>query len=160
MIFHFFYEFHSFFWVFLEKSHDQINKWMTDFFIEDWFIIQYFLEHLCSIIGVKRWSLINHFIKTAPKCPPVEGLSMPSFLNHFWRSIFAGSTDGRSPNMIRINSGFRHSKVSKFQVSIFINKNVLRFQAEIIQINTLWRLYCANANIPMPILIVKHRKKF
>lgn len=85
-------KFHSFFWVFLKESHDQIFQSFTSFLKENGFSIQYFLKHFASVIIIEGRNFMNELIKTAAKSPPIEGSSMSKTFNHLRCSVFRSST--------------------------------------------------------------------
>lgn len=100
-------------------------------------MIENILEHLVSVLRVKRRDPHEHFVDNAAKAPPVGSFTIRLVFEYF-RCQILGSPSQCLGSRVRAHVLFGEPKIGDFEVAVLCHQNVLRLQAKSVsEINLL-----------------------
>lgn len=115
-------------WFLLEETLEQVSQFMGNV---GWYVGVAkldFIEEFRSILRVKRGQSYHHFVDERTQTPPIHRFPMPLFVKDLRGQILWCPANGVSVIVGDIHFG--ESEVSKAEVSVLIDENILRFQTE------------------------------
>jgi hypothetical protein len=74
------------------------------------------------------WESSDHFVDDTAEAPPVDGLIVTLFLDHFWGQVLGSSADRHSLFVLEVECA-GEAEVSDLDVTGFVEQDVLGFEA-------------------------------
>lgn len=86
------------------------------------------IKQLRPVFGVERRQSDHHFVDERTQAPPIHWFPMSLLVKDLRREVLRRSADGVSIIVSDIHLG--EPEVSQSEISVLIDKDILRFQAE------------------------------
>mmetsp|Transcript_30181 Transcript_30181/g.79271 ORF Transcript_30181/g.79271 Transcript_30181/m.79271 type:complete len:236 (+) Transcript_30181:1532-2239(+) len=88
------------------------------------------LIHFLPVLAVERREPHDHLIRDTPERPPIHRPAVRRFLEHLWRKVLWGATEGPR-SVLGAHPLLAQSKVSQHDVAILVQQNVFGLEVAV-----------------------------